>query len=85
MKGQVKIERMFAYIVLDDDGSEGIPAIFSPMGPLPMVGADEERMKSLRPYAEDFALKHKKPVTFVCFENRRAIEVLQPAALGKPS
>lgn len=86
MNGKVRIERMYAYIVLDDDGTEGIPAVTAPNGlVLPMVGADMERMNQLRPQAEKAANDLKKPVFFCCFENRREIEVIRPSTESKPS
>ena len=73
MKGQLRIDEMFAFTCIDDDGTEGIPAFNSPMGPMPMVGADLARIESLRPIAEQLARSHK--ITLVKFTNRVELEV----------
>jgi hypothetical protein len=78
MQGQLLISEVWAYIVLDDDGTEGIPAFASPMGPMPMVGADEERMRSLRGIAEGIARDMGKQVTLCRFSVREEIEKLLP-------
>ena len=71
MQGQLRISEMFAFIVVDDDGTEGIPAIPGPRGvALPMVGADMARIESLRPWAVDAARILKKKVSLVKFTNR---------------
>lgn len=70
MDGQLRIDSLFAFIVVDDDGSEGVPGINSPMGPIPMMGADLARVKSLEPFAQDFANQTGKTVTLVHFSVR---------------
>lgn len=78
MQGQVKIDQMFAYVVMDDDDTEGIPAIESPMGPMPLVGADMARVESLNPIAQHMATSLGKEVTLVRFSVRETIEVFKP-------
>lgn len=47
MDGQQRITEIFAFIVMDEDGTEGIPA-FKANGTMhPMVGADMARIDSL--------------------------------------
>lgn len=78
MKGQLHIDEMFAFIVLDDDGTEGIPAIPGPGGvALPMVGADMARIESLRPFAENAARRMGKTVSLVKFTNRVHLEDIE--------
>ena len=50
MKPQ-KIARLYAWIVTHEDGEEGVPAISTPIGALPMIGADKARIESLRAHA----------------------------------
>jgi hypothetical protein len=76
MKGQVRIDQIFAFICVDDDGTEGIPAISTPIGVMPLVGADEARIESLRKYAEQISRDMGKKVTLVKFTNRIEMEVL---------
>jgi len=81
MNGLVRVEQMFAFIVIDDDGTEGIPAVQTKsMGfPtfLPLVGADMARIDSLRHFAVQVAREMKKPVTLVKFTHREEVEVIR--------
>jgi hypothetical protein len=46
------IERLYAWVVTEADGGQGIPAFDRGDGlVLPMIGADSERIESLRPVA----------------------------------
>ncbi len=86
MNGQERIDRMYAFICVDEDGSEGIPAFLNDEGMfLPMVGADMKRIDSLRPIAEEMTRKLNKPISLCVFSNRREVEVIYPAEQGKPS
>jgi hypothetical protein len=67
-----KIDEMFAFIVTEDDGSEGIPAVEMGGMAFPLVGADIERIDSLRYLMEGF----DKPVTIARFTNRINVEVM---------
>lgn len=79
MDGQVRIDQMFAFILLDDDNTEGIPAFHRTDGmAMPMVGADMTRVESLRGMAVHMARLHKKKVTLVKFTKREELEVFEP-------
>lgn len=74
-----RIEQMYAFVVEDErDNMEGIPAIMSKTGALPMVGADMERVEDLRPAAEKMAKHLGKPITLLRFEVRTEVEVIEP-------
>ena len=80
MRGQVRIDEMYAYVIMDDDDTEGIPA-FQLTGsaiPMPMVGADMARVESLNPIAQSMAQQLGKKVTLVRFTTREEIEVFEP-------
>lgn len=80
MKGQRRIEQMYAFVVVDADGTEGIPAFTGTDGtPMPMVGADMKRVDSLRPIARGIAVALGKPVTLCRFEIRTDLEVFEVA------
>ena len=76
MEGQERILSIFAFIVVDDDGTEGVPAING----LPMMGADLARVAALRPFAQAAADEMGKPVTLAHFSVRTDQEVLTPRA-----
>lgn len=74
-----KIDEMFAWICTEPDGGEGIPAFNGPMGPMPMIGADKDRIESLRPYALAVAHEMGLPVKLVRFYGQQVIEKIEPA------
>lgn len=76
-----RIETLWAFIALDpEDNTEGIIAdLSSPtMGPTPLIGADEARVKSLRPIAEAAARLGGYEVKLIRFDNRVVEEVIEP-------
>lgn len=76
MRGQKRIEQMYAFVALDPgDNTEGVAAFLGPGGVwMPMVGADMKRVESLRPFAVDLARIGGTPITLCRFEVRTEIE-----------
>lgn len=72
------VNHVFAFLVVDTDGTEGIPAFQGPQGPMPMIGADPERMKSIEPIAQAMATGIDKKVELVKFSTREHITWLEP-------
>lgn len=73
----LKIETMFAYVANDDEG-EGIAAHFTPgTGWMPLVGADMDRMNSLRPIAQALADKGGQDIRLVQFQTRVEIDLIK--------
>jgi hypothetical protein len=78
MKGQLRIDQVFAFIVLDDDGTEGVPAVMAPNGMLlPLMGADLARIDSLRAIVERDPRLTGKQITLAKFSGRENVEVIQ--------
>lgn len=71
-----KIERLYAWIVTDRTGEDGVPAIAGPHGPIPMVGSDKARIESLRPVAEQLNHNEGYPVRLVEFTGMVVLETL---------
>lgn len=78
MNGQQRVESMYAFLVVDDDGTEGVPAFFTDGGWMPLVGADMERVESLRNVARGLATDLGKRITLVEFTTRTEKEVYEP-------
>ena len=78
MNGQLHIETLFAFVVVDDDGTEGVPALQVGGTALPMMGADLAMVELLRPHAVQVAKQLNKPVTLVHFSQRTDQEVIEP-------
>jgi hypothetical protein len=76
MHGQLRIEEMYAYVVMDTDDTEGVPAFQSGDLMMPMMGADMKRAEMLRGIAQEFA-NTGVAVTLVKFTNRETVEVFE--------
>jgi hypothetical protein len=76
MKGQLRIEQMYAFIATDTDNTEGIIGLTDPVtgAQTPMVGADMKRVDSLRPMAAAIAREFGVKVTLCRFEVRTELE-----------
>jgi hypothetical protein len=74
-----KIKELFAWVIAaKDEDDEGIPAINTPIGPLPMVGSDVERAASFRQHAQLAADHHGKPVRLIKSTAIEIVEIVQP-------
>uniref|UniRef100_A0A6M3MCL0 Uncharacterized protein n=1 Tax=viral metagenome TaxID=1070528 RepID=A0A6M3MCL0_9ZZZZ len=82
-----KIEVMYAYISQEGDSDdEGLTACLMPakvMGFqseqwMPMVGADEARMMSLKQIAQEMANTTGQKITLVKFSNKTVLETIEP-------
>ena len=76
------ITEMWVWVCTESEGEEGIPAIQTWQGPMPLVGADRERIESLRPYAESVALELGLPVKLVRFTGMEVLEHIEAAKKG---
>lgn len=64
MKGQLRINQLFAFIMVDDDGTEGVPAFF---------GADMARVEDLKKIALGDPLFKGRKLTICRFGHREHI------------
>jgi len=71
-----KIEEIYAYICEEEPGEEGLIAERIMGTWIPFVGADMERMESLREMAELIAKGSGKKVTLVKFSTRTEMEII---------
>lgn len=80
MKGQFHIDQLFAFIVRDQDGTEGVCGWLNPATGqwVPLIGADLARVEALRPIAAGLAKSANTPITLAFFSTRHDIEVLKP-------
>lgn len=77
MKGQLRIDQMFAFIVLDADGTEGVPAVgFGDGLILPLMGADMPRVDALRAIVRTHASLRGRKITLAKFSVREDVEVI---------
>lgn len=82
-----KIDRLWAFVQEDtgpdDEGVLAAAGAISGLGrsvTLPLIGADMERINSLRPIAQQIADATGKPVKLLTFSVRTEVAVLVPHA-----
>lgn len=75
-----RIEELFAYIAHEpgDPDDEGITAFKAGGTWMPMVGADEARMKSLKGKAQEIANTTGHMITLVKFSTKTVLETIEP-------
>jgi hypothetical protein len=79
MDGQMRIDSVFAFVVVDDDGTEGIPAFLAEGNVvMPMMGADLAMVDRLRPVARQWAIENGKAACLVHFSRRTVQETYEP-------
>lgn len=61
-KAGFRITTIHAFTALDDDEEEGLCAMLTPSGWMPMVAGDEVRLGVLRPMAAEIAKATGRPV-----------------------
>lgn len=77
-----KIETMYAYISHGDGpDDEGVTACRFGHQWAPMVGADRERMDSLRQVAQEMANSARQKITLAKFTVRTDLETIEPAGV----
>ena len=72
----MRIDEIWAWVSQDDAGNEGIISVSSPAGQLPLIAADKERLKSLRPIIRELYGKTKKKIVLIKLSQRTDIETL---------
>lgn len=70
------IDAMYAWVATEPDGGEGICAARIGDMMMPLVGADMDRMKSLREYAEAGRRLTGYPMRLIRFSRREDMEEL---------
>lgn len=75
----MKISEMYAFVATEEDGTEGIPAVRMGNTFYPLVGADLDRMESLRYLAQGFA-DDGVPMKLVRFSTAEVLETLTQGA-----
>lgn len=75
-----RIDRLTAYVAVDPaDDEEGIVGHRMPDGTMmPLIGADETRIRDMRPYAESVAAATGQQIKLVRFSVREDLDVIDP-------
>jgi len=72
-----RIDRLYAWIAVEPDGGEGVCAWQFGDDRLPLIGADKERIESLRPFAEAIREQTGYPIMLVEFSTRSLLADLK--------
>lgn len=85
-----RIDTIWAYLAWEPDAdgrdAEGIAAYLGTDGMwLPMIGADEERVKSLREMAETISFTTGKALRLVRFDRVEVVEEISPSGPRPPA
>lgn len=74
MKGQLRINQLFAFVVVDEDGTEGVPATLDALGIWsPLMGADMTRVNALKNLVASNPMYRGKKFTILRFGHREVI------------
>lgn len=73
-----RIDRLWAFLSIGEDGDEGVCSISTTLGHMPMVAADRRRVDQLRPYAAKVAKTTGRPVRLARFDTRADEETFNP-------
>lgn len=74
-----RIEGLYAFVSVDAaDGNEGVMAVQIGDSWMPLIAADPERLKALRPLAEDVVKITRKAARLVRFTGRVDMEEINP-------
>ncbi len=71
------IDNLYAFVSVDENGNEGIVASKLGNSFFPLVGADSERVESLKPFALQMAKNSKIKVNLLKFSNRTLVETYE--------
>lgn len=79
-----KITEMYCFALNDkDEDDEGVPAISTPNGVMPLMGADIQRITSLMPKVQAIANEIGKTLRIYHFTNKKQIGEVNPQE-GRP-
>lgn len=74
-----RIDNLYAWIATEPDGGEGLcGAQIYGLGWAALVGADRERIESLRPFAEIIARDSGYPISLKVFGGGTVIDAIKP-------
>lgn len=82
MSGKLRVDQLYAFVIDDENGDEGLMAILRGDKWMPLVGADVRRMKVMEPYAQGIANQMGRTVRVLLFEKRREVKTIEPEQSG---
>lgn len=78
-KNHLKVDNMYAYLSVDqEDGNEGLVAIDTATGKMPLVGADMGRMLSYKPIVKNLVKTTGFKVRLYKFSSKKLLDEINP-------
>ena len=75
-ENKLKIENVWAFVSHDDKGNEGLCAIPTNLGMMPMIAADVDRLNSLKEAAQKLKAMTNKKIKLIKFSVREDLETI---------
>lgn len=75
------VDCIYAFLSTDEQGNEGVCAVQTSQGMMPLIAADPERVKSLMKWARYLAAEQGqtgKAIKLVKFSQREELETIRP-------
>ena len=76
-KNYMAINALMAFVACDENGNEGLIAMKSPQGAMPMVCADSRVMHQMRPAAQQIAERTGMKIKLLRFAVREELETIE--------
>jgi hypothetical protein len=73
-----EVNEVYAFLAVDAEGAEGVPAAQLGDMLMPLVAADQARLDDLRPIARQLASAYGMKITVARFTRREDIETILP-------
>ena len=79
-KNELRIDAIWAFVSVDEDGNEGVIAASLPglPGLTPLIAADERRLASIRTIAQMVVDTFGKPARLIKMTSREVLETIEP-------
>lgn len=75
----LRIDQVWVFVSLDEDGNEGVCAASLPgLGVVPLIAADEDRLKSLTGLAHEVSQLSGKTIRLIRLCTREEVMVIEP-------
>lgn len=71
-----RIEELWAFLAIHEDGDEGLVGVATPMGMAPAVAADREAMHMLKPQMREIARATGMEIKLVRLHTREDVETI---------
>jgi len=83
VKGQLRINQLFAFVIVDDDGTEGVVGVRLGDQWFPLMGADMARVDSMKALVKADPMLRGRKITILRFGDREDIGTIDRSDEGR--